>query len=76
MLGGDVEVPTLAGRVKLSIPPGTQSGRKFRLSGKGMPRLKKKEEYGNLYARILITVPEKLTEDQRRLAQQLRDSVR
>jgi curved DNA-binding protein len=75
MLGGDIEVPTLAGRVKLNIPPGTQSGRKFRLSGKGMPLLKSKGEYGNLYARVLITVPDKLSEQQRRLVEQLRDSL-
>jgi curved DNA-binding protein len=76
LLGGEVEVPTLAGRVKLTIPPGTQSGRKFRLTGKGMPRLKQKGEYGNLYARVLITIPEHLNETQRRLVEQLRDSFR
>jgi curved DNA-binding protein len=76
MLGGEIEVPTLAGKVKLNIPPGTQSGRKFRLTGKGMPRLKQKGEFGNLYARILITVPENLTDEQRRLVEQLRDSLR
>lgn len=76
MLGGEAEVPTMAGKVKLSIPPGTQSGRKFRLSGKGMPRLKQKGEFGNLYARVLVTVPEHLTDEQRQLVEQLRDSLR
>lgn len=76
MLGGEVEVPTLAGNVRLNIPPGTQSGRKFRLTGKGMPRLKQKNEYGNLYARILITVPTHLNDEQRKLVEQLRDSLR
>lgn len=74
LLGGEADVPTMTGAVRLTIPPGTQSGRKFRLGGKGMPRLKKKSEFGNLYARALVTVPETLTDDQRRLAQQLRDS--
>ena len=75
LLGGEVEVPTLAGRVKLSVPPGTQSGRKFRLSGKGMPRLKHKGEYGNLYAQVMITIPERLNAQQRRLVEQLRESL-
>jgi len=76
MLGGEVEVPTLSGPVRLTIPAGTQSGRKFRLAGKGMPRLKHKGEYGNLYVRVLITVPEHLNDEQRRLVEQLRDSLR
>jgi curved DNA-binding protein len=76
LLGGHVEVPTLAGNVRLNVPTGTQSGRKFRLSGRGMPRLKQKGEHGNLYARVLVTVPEHLTDEQRRLVQQLRDSMR
>lgn len=76
ILGGEIEVPTLAGRVKLNIPPGTQSGRKFRLTGKGMPRLKEKGEFGNLYARVLVTVPTNLTDEQRKLVEQLRDSLR
>lgn len=75
ILGGEVEVPTLAGNVRLNIPAGTQSGRKFRLTGKGMPRLKQKDEYGNLYARILITVPQHLNDEQRKLVEQLRDSL-
>lgn len=75
LLGGEAEVPTMTGPVRLAIPAGTQSGRKFRLSGKGMPRLRKKREFGNLYAKVLVTVPESLTAEQRRLAQQLRDSL-
>ena len=75
LLGGDVEVPTMSGRVRLTIPPGTQSGRKLRLSGKGMPRLKQKGEFGNLYAHVLITIPDHLTSEQRRLVEQLRDTL-
>jgi curved DNA-binding protein len=75
MLGGEIEVPTLAGKVKLNIPAGTQSGRKFRLTGRGMPRMKEKGEFGNLYARILITVPTSLNDEQRQLVEQLRDSL-
>lgn len=75
MLGGSVEVPTMERSVNLKIPAGTQSGRKFRLSGKGMPIMRKKGKHGDLYARVVITVPEKLTDIQRELAQQLRDSL-
>jgi len=75
ILGGDVEVPTLDRPVKLRIPAGTQSGRKFRLTGKGMPIIRKSGEFGDLYARILITVPTHLTDEQKALVEQLRDSL-
>ena len=72
LLGGEVEVPTLGRSIKLKIPAGTQSGRKFRAGGKGMPRLNQAEKFGDLYARVLVSVPEKLTEQQRALVEQLR----
>ncbi len=75
MLGGTAEVPTMERPVNLKVPAGTQSGQKFRLGGKGMPILKKKGKHGNLYARVAITVPEKLTDEQRSLVEQLRDSL-
>ena len=75
MLGGEAEVPTLDRPVKLRIPAGTQSGRKFRLTGKGMPIMKKPGESGDLFARMLITIPEHLTPEQRILAENLRDSL-
>lgn len=72
LLGGEIEVPTLDRPVKLKIPAGTQSGRKFRLAGKGMPVLRQTDQYGDLYARALITIPENLTPEARRLAEQLK----
>ncbi|RMF77191.1 MAG: J domain-containing protein [Chloroflexi bacterium] len=75
LLGGEIDVQTLSGTVSLKIPPGTQSGSKFRLSGKGMPKLKKKGEYGDLYVRVMVTVPKHLNAEQRALAEQLRDSL-
>jgi len=72
LLGGEVEVPTLGRAIKLKIPAGTQSGRKFRLTGKGMPILSQPDHHGDLYARILITVPEQLTPEQRELVEQLK----
>jgi curved DNA-binding protein len=74
LLGGEAEIPTMVKNVKLKIPPGTQSGRKFRLPNKGMPILKKTGEYGDLYARVLITVPIALTEKQQALVEHLRQS--
>lgn len=75
MIGGTAEVPTMERSVNLKVPAGTQSGRKFRLGGKGMPILRKKGEFGDLYARVMITVPEKLTDEQQSLVEQLRDSL-
>ncbi|PJF27958.1 MAG: molecular chaperone DnaJ [Phototrophicales bacterium] len=72
MLGGEVEVPTLGRPVRLKIPPGTQSGRKFRLSGKGMPVLRSSGKYGDLYIRVAITVPTHLTPEQKRIVEALK----
>lgn len=76
LLGGEVEIPTMDRPLKLRIPAGTQVGRKFRLTGKGMPVMKKSGEFGDLFARILITIPEKLTDEQKVLVEQLRDAVK
>jgi curved DNA-binding protein len=76
LLGGEAEVPTFDKPLKLRIPAGTQSGRRFRLSGKGMPIKGKTGEFGDLYARVLITIPENLNAEQRKLAEKLRDSLR
>jgi curved DNA-binding protein len=76
MLGGTADIPTMTGTVKLKIPAGTQAGRKFRLTGKGMPIRQKKDQFGDLYAHIQITVPTALNDEQRKLAEQLRDSLR
>lgn len=76
MLGGDAEVPTLARPVRTKIRAGTQSGQKLRLTGKGMPKLRNENEHGDLYARVVITVPKKLDADQRERAEALRQSLR
>lgn len=75
LLGGEAEIPTLQGRVKLKIPAGTQSGKAFRLSSKGMPIPKRKGDYGDLFARVLITIPTQLTDAQRKAFEQLRDTL-
>ena len=76
MLGGDAEVPTLARPLRTKIRAGTQTGQKLRLTGKGMPRLRKGNEHGDLYAIVMITVPTQLDADQRERAEALRKSLR
>ncbi|MEO5918530.1 MAG: DnaJ C-terminal domain-containing protein [Candidatus Limnocylindrales bacterium] len=61
LLGGEVPVRTLKGRVLLTLPAGTQAGRSFRLTGQGMPRLKG-EGSGDLYVRVRVVLPSQLSE--------------
>ena len=73
VLGGEVEVPTLSGKsVALKIPPLTQNGRVFRLSGLGMPKLGAKGEAGDLRVRARVVLPEKLSDREKELFEQLR----
>jgi DnaJ-class molecular chaperone len=74
-LGGDIEVPTLTGKVTMKIPAGSQNGQTFRLMGQGMPRLHKQEK-GNLYAKLRITVPRTLTPEQKEMMQKLASSLK
>jgi len=62
LLGAEIPVRTLKGRVLLTIPAGSQNGRTFRLTGQGMPRLKG-EGSGDLYVKINIVLPTNLTDD-------------
>ncbi len=61
-IGGDVRVPTLEGGVLLKIPPRTQADKTFRLRGKGMPKLERPMERGDLYARVKLVLPEPLSD--------------
>jgi curved DNA-binding protein len=56
LLGGEVPVATLKGRVLLTIPPGTQSGKSIRLTGQGMPKLKD-HGTGDLYVKVRVVLP-------------------
>lgn len=71
VLGGETVVETLAGKVKITIPAGTSSGKLFRLSGMGMPRFKSPNKKGDLFARIQVQVPEKLSDKEKELFKQL-----
>jgi molecular chaperone DnaJ len=74
VMGGSVEVPTLDGQVKLKIPPESQSDRVFRLRGKGVTPVRGGGQ-GDLFCRIQIETPVKLTNDQKQLLQELDDSL-
>ena len=69
LLGGEVEVETLRGRVLLKIPEATQQGQSFRLTGQGMPRLKAGGA-GDLYAKVKVVLPGKLEGRQRKAAEE------
>jgi curved DNA-binding protein len=72
VLGGEVEVPTLRGaKVMLKVPPETQNGATIRLAGLGMPR-RGSTAKGDLYARVRVQLPTRLTARQRELFEQLR----
>jgi DnaJ-class molecular chaperone len=74
LLGGEVAIPTLGGRVMLRIPPETADGKTFRLRGKGMPRLNRPSEHGDLYAEVHVALPQRLSPAQRQLVEQLAQS--
>lgn len=70
-LGGEVQVPTMTGKVTMKVPPGVQSGQQLRLTGQGMPR--RSGGSGDLYARLRVIVPKNLTEEERTLIEKLRE---
>src|SRR5690606_5486458 len=73
-LGGEVEVPTISGnREKVKIAEGTQSGKQFRIKGKGMPVLRSRE-VGDLYIQVEVEIPKNLTKRQRELLEEFRKS--
>src|SRR3954468_15383792 len=67
VLGGEAQVPTITGSVRLKIPETTQSGQVFRLKGHGMPAVGKADDRGDLYATVEVQLPRSLTKDQRAL---------
>jgi molecular chaperone DnaJ len=73
VLGGELEVPTLDGRVKLKIPPETQTGKMFRLRGKGVVPVRGGSP-GDLMCRVVVETPVNLTKEQKDLVKQLQAS--
>lgn len=74
-IGSSVEVPTLDGQVMLKIPPETQSGRVFRLRGKGV-RSVRASGVGDLFCRVQVETPVKLTDEQKALLEQFDEAVK
>jgi len=70
ILGGEAEVETPAGKVKLNIPAGTQPDQVFRLAGRGMPNLKDPKSKGDLYVKLKVQVPKYLSSKQRELIEE------
>lgn len=69
-IGGECEVPTIdGGKTKIKVPGGTQSGRRFRLAGKGMPVLRARQS-GDMYVQVVVETPQNLTKRQRELLQE------
>jgi len=74
-LGGELEVPTLGGKVKLKIPEGTQTGKMFRMRGKGVKPVRGGPQ-GDLICRVVVETPVRLTDPQRNLLRQLDESLK
>jgi len=72
ILGGEVQVPTLKGKLALKIPSETQNGRVFRLAGQGMPHLGK-SSYGDLLAKLNVILPTNLSAKEKELFKQLKE---
>lgn len=73
-LGGELEVPTLTGRGAITIPEGTQTGKTFRLRGKGIRGLRSSYP-GDLYCHVSVETPVRLTEDQKKMLRQFETSL-
>jgi len=72
VLGGEILVNTIDGRVKLKIAAGTQNGKTLRVKGKGMPILNKPDEYADLLVHLQVMIPENLTTKQKELFEQIK----
>jgi curved DNA-binding protein len=75
VLGGEIIVNTLSGQVKVKITEGTQNGKSIRLKGKGMPVYEKAAAFGDLYIQLQVLVPDKLSDKQRELFNQLKSTL-
>jgi molecular chaperone DnaJ len=74
-LGGEINVPTLKGAAAIDIPEGTQSGKQFRLRGKGIKGVNSSYP-GDLYCHVRVETPVKLTEHQRKVLKELDESLK
>lgn len=70
VLGGEADVETFNGKIKLNVPEGTQPEQVFRLAGRGMPSVKNENEKGDLYVRLKVQIPKYLSPKQRELLEE------
>ncbi|RMG08771.1 MAG: hypothetical protein D6735_01415 [Acidobacteria bacterium] len=70
ILGTKIEVPTIEGKAQLKIPPGTQSGQKFRLRGRGVPSLRNPNLRGDQFVEVQIKLPKVISEETKELLRQ------
>lgn len=73
VLGESIEVPTVSGKVKIKVDPGTQSGKVLRLKGKGLPHVQR-YGHGDLFVHINIWTPQKISKEEREILEKLRES--
>ena len=74
-LGGEIEVPTLDGKVKFEVPEGTQTGKLFTLSGRGIPAVNNPKRRGDHRFQVVVETPTRLTREQKELLRKLDDSL-
>lgn len=75
-LGGPIKIKTVDGEVEYEVKPGTQTDTKVRLRGKGVPSLRNKNIRGDHYVTLVVTVPEKLTEEQKEALKHFDDAMK
>jgi curved DNA-binding protein len=73
ILGGEIQIETLSGKVKLNVKPGTQNGTKVKLKGKGFPLYKKENLFGDLYIEYIVQIPINLSDKEVELFTQLKN---
>ncbi len=74
VLGADLVIPSLTEKISYKVPPGTQNGTTFRIKGKGIKVVNSNNRYGDLYVRVIIEIPKKINNEQRKLLQKLEES--
>ncbi|MCM8569481.1 J domain-containing protein [Gramella jeungdoensis] len=74
VLGGEIHVKTFDGKVKLKVKPGTQNGAQVKLKGKGFPKYKRENQFGDLYITYKVKIPTHLSAKQKELFEELKKS--
>lgn len=72
VMGGDIDIPTLEGKARIKLPPGTQSGKLYRLKGQGLPKVGGSGGRGDLHARIVVETPVNLTDEQKEILEEFK----